>query len=139
MGESITRSLFSLLLLRSLLTQNREHIPPSQGHLGRGGEGGRRKHLENRTRLLPSDSTFPPSLPVFSPSVPSFVLRFQLLSPSLTLYFTSVSVMKDAGDSLVTEPTRFTRTTSLGPGLIPTSGSDPEITSPGSGSYGADY
>lgn len=65
LGETIRSSLFSPL--RSLLTQNREHIPPSQGHLGRGDEGGGgggRKHLENRTRLLPWNS----SLLLLSPS-----------------------------------------------------------------------
>ena len=72
--------------LCSLLTQNREHIPLSQGHHDEGGrrggetEGGRRKHLENRTwlLLLPQQHFPPLLLPFSSVSLPSLLPYYAL-------------------------------------------------------------
>lgn len=82
--------------LCSLLTQNREHIPLSQGHHdegGKGGGGGQREGEENTwrtehgSRSPPTTHFSPPSLPPFRPcfflcsvSFPSF-----LYSPSCWL------------------------------------------------------
>lgn len=70
--------------LRSLLTQNREHIPLSQGHHDEGGGGRRREGEENTWRTehgcccrCSPNSTFPPSSPPFflrqSPLPPPFL------------------------------------------------------------------